>query len=81
MYPDVVGEEGLEPSRLLRPADFKSAAYTIPPLAHPIVVWGPAKCEAFCGVKRKHCRRLDASYASNLWKPKYKAKAGGAYRN
>ncbi len=24
----VVGEEGLEPSRLLRPADFKSAAYT-----------------------------------------------------
>ena len=24
----MVGEEGLEPSRLLRPADFKSAAYT-----------------------------------------------------
>ena len=24
----LVGEEGLEPSRLFRPADFKSAAYT-----------------------------------------------------
>lgn len=30
---NLVGEEGLEPSRLLRSADFKSAAYAIPPLA------------------------------------------------
>ncbi len=29
----MVGEEGLEPSSLIKAADFKSAVYTIPPLS------------------------------------------------
>ena len=34
IFKKVVRKAGLEPARLVRPADFKSAVSTIPPLAH-----------------------------------------------
>jgi hypothetical protein len=46
-----IGEEGFEPSRVA-PADFKSAAYAVPPLARIPLPLGPSGSGKLCEAQR-----------------------------